>query len=96
MCMLDVIPYIDYLPKYDQYDDDYVVEIEVDSSRQPTTSFWEDEVQLQQLKYNIQYIHIRYDNNEESAKNFKTSERSLPLCFTSFQLLKENFPKIRN
>ena len=28
MCMFDDITYIDYLPKYDQYDDDYVVEIE--------------------------------------------------------------------
>lgn len=33
MCMFDVIPYNDELPKYDQYDDNYVVEIGDHSSR---------------------------------------------------------------
>lgn len=46
MCMLDDITYIDDSPKYDQYDDDYVFEIEADSSRQSTACFWEEEVQL--------------------------------------------------
>lgn len=44
MCMLDFIPYIDELPKYDQYDDDYVVEIEADSSRKSAACFWKEEV----------------------------------------------------
>ena len=57
--------------------------------------FWEEEVQLQQLKYSTQPVHISYDSNEESAENFKAGERSLPLCFTSFQLLREKIPKIR-
>jgi hypothetical protein len=34
MCMFDDISYLDNLPKYDQYDDDYVVEIDVDCSKQ--------------------------------------------------------------
>jgi hypothetical protein len=34
MCMLDDIAYMDELPKYDQYDDDY---IKVDSSKKSTT-----------------------------------------------------------
>jgi hypothetical protein len=47
MCILDDISYMDDLPKYDQYDDDY---IKVYSSKQSTTYFWEEEAQLQQLK----------------------------------------------
>ena len=62
----------------------------------PMTCFWEEEAQLQQLKYNTQPMHINHDRNEENLENFKASERSLPLFFTSFQLLRENFPKIRN
>jgi hypothetical protein len=86
MGMLDDSSYMDDLPKYDQYDDDY---IKVDSSKQSTTYFWEEEAQLQQLKYDNQPVHINYDNNEENARNFQVSERSLPLCFSSFQSLRE-------
>lgn len=46
MCMFDVIPYNDDLLKYDQYDDDYVVEIEANSTRQSTTCFWEEDASL--------------------------------------------------
>lgn len=77
---------MDDLPKYDQYDDDY---IKVDSSKQSTTYFWEEESQLQQLKYDNQPVHINYDNNEENAKNSQVSERSLPLCLASLQFLRE-------
>jgi len=45
MCMIDDIPYIDDLPKCDQYDDDYVIEIEANSSKKSTTCFWDEEVQ---------------------------------------------------
>lgn len=96
MCMLYVIPYIDDLPKYDQYDEYYIVGIEADSSRQPMACCWEEEVQLQHLKYSTQPMHINHDSNEENPENLKAGERSLPLCLTSFQLLRENFPKIRN
>ena len=41
-------------------------------------------------------MHINHDSNEENPKVFKVSESYFPLCFTSFQLLRENFPKIRN
>jgi hypothetical protein len=64
ICMLDGFSYMDDLSKYDQYDDDY---IKVDSSKQPTTCFWEEEAQLQQLKYDNQLVHINHDNNEENA-----------------------------
>jgi len=46
MCMLDVIPYNHELPKYDQYDDYYVFEIEADSSRKSRACFWEEKCQL--------------------------------------------------
>ena len=41
-------------------------------------------------------MHINHDNNEENPENFKAGKRPLPLCFNSFQLLREKFPKIRN
>jgi len=96
ICMIDDILYFQDLPKYNQYDDDYVVEIDTHFSKQSTTCLWEEEFQLQQLKYRTHHMHINHENNEENAENFKARERSLPLCFTSFQLLRENFPKIRN
>ena len=43
MCMFDEFSYLDNLPKYDQYDDDYVVEIYVDSSKKPMAWFCEKE-----------------------------------------------------
>jgi hypothetical protein len=36
-------------------------------------------------------MHNNHDSNEENAENFKVSEKSLPLCFSSFQFLRENY-----
>jgi hypothetical protein len=80
MCMFDDISFLDNLPKYDQYDDDYVAEIGVDCSKQSTTCCWEEEDQLQ-LKYDNQPVHIDYDSKEENAANLRVSERSMPLMF---------------
>ena len=44
--MLDDITSFNDLPKYDQYDDDYVVEIEANSTRKSMTCFWEEEASL--------------------------------------------------
>ena len=41
-------------------------------------------------------MHIYDDRDEENAENFEISEGSLPLCFASFQFLRENFSKTRN
>ena len=90
MCMLDDISYMDDLPKYDQYDDDY---IKGDSSKKSTTYFWEKEAYLQQLKYENQPMHINHDNNEENEENSQVSERSLPLCLASFKFLREIYKK---
>ena len=39
ICMLDDITHFDDLPKYDKYDDDYVVKSKVGSSSQSSTCF---------------------------------------------------------
>ena len=36
-------------------------------------------------------MHSNHDSNEENAENSKVSEKSLPLCFSSFQFLRENY-----
>jgi hypothetical protein len=95
MCMIDDLSYLDNLPKYDQYDDDYVVEIDVDCSKKPVACFWEKEAQLQ-LKYDNQPVHINYDSNEENAENLRVSGKSFPLCFSSFQFLRENYKQVVN
>ena len=95
MCMIDDLSYLDNLPKYDQYDDDYVFEIDVDYSKQPMACLLEKEAQLQ-IKYDNQPLHNNYDSNEENAANLRVSERSMPLCFSSFQILRENNKKIVN
>ena len=59
MCILDDIAYMDDLPKYDQYDHEY---IKVESSKKSIAYVWEEEAQLQQLKYDNQPVHINYDN----------------------------------
>jgi hypothetical protein len=39
-------------------------------------------------------VHNNYDNNEENAENLRVSERSMPLCFSSFQILRENYKQV--
>jgi hypothetical protein len=95
MCMFDDISYLDNIPKYDQYDYDYVVEIYVDCSKNPMTFFWEKKAQLQ-IKYANHPFHNSYDSNEENAENIRVSERYMPLSFSSFQFLKESYKKIVN
>jgi hypothetical protein len=68
MCMFDDISYLDNLPNYDQYEDDYVVEIDVDCSKQSTTCCWQEEDQLE-LRYDNQPVHIDYDSKEENEAN---------------------------
>jgi hypothetical protein len=85
ICMLDDFYFMDDLPNYDQYDDDY---IKVDSSKQSTSCFWEEEAQFQQFKYDDHLVHINHGSNEENEENFKVSENYFPLCFSSFQFLR--------
>jgi hypothetical protein len=71
---------MDNLPKYDQYDDDYVAEIDVDCSKKSTACCWEEEDQLQ-LKYDNQPLHNNYDSNEENAENLRVSGKIFALMF---------------
>ena len=41
-------------------------------------------------------MHISYGSEEESAENLEVSEGSLPICFASFQFIRDNFYAIRN
>jgi hypothetical protein len=41
MCIFDDISYIDDLPRYDDQDDDYMVDIETGCSKQPALTSWE-------------------------------------------------------
>ena len=47
MCMIGDITYIDDLPKFDQYDDDYIVQIEANPVEHSSVGLWEEEVQFQ-------------------------------------------------
>jgi len=92
MCMFDDILFMDDLPKYDNYDEDYT---KVNSSKPSTTYCWEEEYHLQ-LKYGNQHVHIDHDNNEQNAENFKVREKYLPLCFSCFQFLRETYKQVFN
>jgi hypothetical protein len=50
---------------------------------------------LQQLKYDNQPVHINHDKNEENAENYEVSEKSFPLCFSSFQFLRGIYKKTK-
>jgi hypothetical protein len=60
MCMFDDIPYLNNLPKYDQYDDDQEAEIDVDYSKQPTTCCWQEKDHLQ-FRYDNHPLHNSHD-----------------------------------
>jgi hypothetical protein len=94
MCMFDDIPYLDNLPKCDQYDD-HEAEIDVDCSKQSTTCRWQENDQLQ-LRYDNQPLHNNHDSDEENAENIRVSGNTLPLCFSSFQFLKRNSRPVVN
>ena len=90
MCMIDDIPSFEDLPKYDQYDDNYVLQIQANFTEKSLASLWDEEVQFQQLKYSDQTIHIKYGSEEESSEILK--ESSIPLCSKAFQFLKDEQP----
>jgi hypothetical protein len=90
--MFDGISFMDDLPKYDKYDEDYT---KVNSSKPSAGYFWEEEDQLQ-LKYDNHPVHIDYENNEENEENLRVREKYLPLCFSSFKFLRENYTQTVN
>jgi hypothetical protein len=78
--LLDDIAGVHDLPKYDEYDDNYVVDFGVDLLEQPTTCSHPTNVQSQQIYERKQPINhnyaIEHDENCES-----TERNTLPLCF---------------
>ena len=76
--------YVNDLPIYDEYDD-----YDVDPLEQSTTCSLSENVPFQQYNESNQAAYHNY--KEESIESAEGN--SLPLCFSSLKLLKEN-PKI--
>jgi hypothetical protein len=79
---LDEIEDVDDMPLYDEYYDDY----DVDFLEQPAACSLSKNVHFQQCNESNQPTYQGY--KEESIES--TEGNSLPLCFYSFKLLKEN------
>jgi len=86
--MFDDITSFDDFPKYDQYVDNHVFQVQTNFTEKSKTSLGNTEIQFQQLENSDHLIHVSYESEEESAENLEISEASLPLCFESFQFLK--------
>jgi hypothetical protein len=92
ICMFNGISSMDDSPKLDWYNDDYTT---LDFSKKSTTYDWEEEDHLQSQQDN-QSVHGNYDSNDQSAENLRVSGNTLPLCFSSFQFLRENCKQVVN
>jgi hypothetical protein len=93
ICMFNGISSMDDLPKCDQYDDDHEAEIEVVCSKKPAACHWQEGDHLQ-LRCDNQPVHNSHDSDEEETENFRVREKSLPLCFSSFQFLRRNCKQV--
>jgi hypothetical protein len=108
--LLDDIADVDDFPRYDEYNDDYEVDFPEQaiacslSENDPVALYMENfissdlqldvclsarNVQFQQFEESSKPAYFSYDSDVESG-----DENSLPLCFASFKLLKENFETI--
>jgi len=96
LCESDNISSFSDLPEYDQYDDDYVPQNKKNFTEELETILGKRKIQVQQLESSDQLVHFSYEEEEESAENFETSEGTLPFCFDSFQFIKDNHHAIRN
>jgi len=96
LCEYDNISSFSTLPKYDQYDDDYVPQIQINLTEESETILGKRKVQIQQLESSDRLVHFSYEEEEESVENFETSEGTLPFCFESFQFIRDNYHAIRN
>jgi hypothetical protein len=85
--MLDDIAGVHDFPKYDEYDDDYVVDFGVDLLEQPSAFSPSGNNYFQQSPS----YAIEYEENSESVEG-----NSLPLCFSSFEFLKKNLKSSLN
>jgi hypothetical protein len=88
--LLDDIADVVDLSLYDKYDDDYDVEF----LEQPVACSLSENVHFQQCNESNQPTYHSY--KEENEEGFESSERTLPLCFASFELLKKNVCNVPN
>jgi len=93
MCMFDGIPYLDNLPKYDQYDDDQEDEIDFDCSKQLATCCWQEKYHLQ-FRYDNQPLHNSHDHDEEEAENFRVGKNLCPYISLLFNFWEEIVSKL--
>jgi len=53
-----------------------------------------DEFENECVQQSKEIEKCAYDSNEENEENFESDGRTLPLCFSSFKLLKKNFNNV--
>jgi hypothetical protein len=84
------------LQQYSYVFDDLItcyVEGLVSSKLQPLV---EDESENEYFQQSKEIEKCAYDNSEENEKSFELGERTFPLCFASFKLLKQNVYNVSN
>jgi hypothetical protein len=84
------------LQQYSHMVDDPItcyVEGLVSSKLQPLV---EDESKNECVQPSKEIENCAYDNSEENIEGFESGERTLPLCFSSFKLLKQNVYNVSN
>jgi hypothetical protein len=68
------------LPKYDDYDDDYIVDFKVDFLKQATALSLLGNDDFQQSQESNQPTYLSYDNDEENEESTESGEgNTLPL-----------------
>jgi hypothetical protein len=65
----------------------------VSSKLQPLV---EEESENECVQPSKEIENCAYDNSEENEEGFESGERTLPLCFSSFKLLKQNVYNVSN
>ena len=96
VCILDNIPSMNKLPKYDQYDDDYVLQTQANTTEKSVTSLWDKDSHFRELQYSDQKIQISYESEEESVEILGEREGYLPFFYDSFQFIKDNLNTLKN
>jgi len=90
MFLIDDIADVFDVPKYNEYDNDYAVNYDVDFLEKPYACSLLENDPSQQFKESIQSVYdsyaIEYEENSVLVEG-----NPLPLCFASFELLKEDF-----
>lgn len=84
------------LPKYDQYDEDYAPQIQINLAEELEAFLGESNVQVLQPEPSDVLAHFNYEEREENAENFEANEGNLPFCFESFQFIKDNYHAVCN